>query len=238
MRLCVALIVLSVAGCVHPAFIPDLAKDLQADTARKQETRLPVRLAHQALVDGQWRQSDDETWRARGEREAVLDYAARLFGCRVATLKAEKPHGLWMIDGCAQGVFVSVSQWVQPTPTEPQILATEFFVDVATEPAAAAYDAMLPAVPAGDGTWYVQGAGGDVVHNLERLAAINDAGARALACPRSRVAHDVVSLRGGRMTIVEGCERRATFLDDEPRVWRLLSIVDLRREHAAAQAGP
>jgi hypothetical protein len=228
MRLGFTLVVLSAVGCAPQAFVVDQAKAARPDAVAMQTATWPPHVVHRALVDGQWRDSDDDAWRAAGEREAVLDYAARILGCPVAALKADKPHRLWIVDGCAQGVFASVAQWLRPIPPERETVVTELFIDVASEDPARAYDAMLRAVPGGDGEWFVQGDGGDVLRNLERLAAINLSGARDLVCSRSRVAHDVVSLRGGHLTIVEGCARRATYLDDDPRTWRLLSIVDLR----------
>jgi hypothetical protein len=233
-RLAVVVLLMSVAGCATQPSVVAWARAPQTELAPPPPTG-PLRVVHQALIAGQWRRSDDETWRRSGERDAVLDYAARTLGCPVAALKADKPHHLWIVDGCAQGVFASVSQWLR-APSEVQVLATEFFFNLANEDPATAYDAMLPAVPGGDGEWLVQGDRGDVLTNLEQLAAINHAGARDLGCPRSRVAHDVVSLRGGRITIVEGCDRRATYLDTDPHAWRLLSIVDLGRVNADAAA--
>jgi hypothetical protein len=184
----------------------------------------PLRVTHRALVDGRWQTRDDAAWQDGGEREALLDYAARRLGCRAADLRAQRPHHLWIVEGCSNGVFASVAQWLRSGPARTQVLASEFFVDVANEDPAAAWEAMQRAVPGGDGEWLVDGDGGEVARELGRLVAINAAGAHDLACPRSRVSHDHVRLRGTTLTIVEGCGRRATYLDTDPRVWRLVAV--------------
>ena len=209
-------VVITFAGCMP--YLPSMESLSSA-----QKPTPPLESVHAVFVDGDWQQSDDSAWHREGERRAVLDYAARRLGCRVSDLTADKRSDLWIVDGCGRGVFANVTQWRDEGTRR---LATEFFVDIANEDPDTAWDAMVRAVHE-EGRWLVQSDAGDVVERLARLVAINAAAARVLQCPRSGVTHERVSLRGASMIIGEGCQRRATFLDSDPRSWRLLSIVDL-----------